>query len=94
METIEKTLTYQSLGDIRLQKARLQTDIIKEENRARRIVDGMLHPKKDAKPRKRSMQSMINMSIGVVDGALFAWKIYRKFGGKGKAGFRILGRKK
>lgn len=93
MQTIDDTTLYQTLGDIRLRKAQLQTEINKDGSRARRIVDGILHPKPKKQEKGRmSFAGLLSTGAGVVDGALFAWKIYRKFGGGGKGkSFRLFG---
>lgn len=90
MDQQEKT-DYQSLADIRLRKAQLQTSLERDGNRVRRLADGFLHPKKKQQKQKMTLSSVISASIGVVDGALFAWKVYRKFGGSGG---KLFGRKK
>lgn len=76
---------YRTLSDIRLRKAQLQTELTRDTNRARGIWEGIVHPKKTAgKSRgKFSAASLITTGAGVLDGALLAWKLYRKFGGKG-----------
>lgn len=81
METTNTQPTYQSLSDIRLRKAQLLTDIMRDSNRARRIWDNMVHPKKNTAQPKRRFSSLLTTGVGVVDGALLAWKLYRKFGG-------------
>lgn len=85
MQDPATTPAYNTLGDIRLRKAQLLTDITRDSNRARGIWNGIVHPKKSAaKPRGRfSMASLVSTGAGVLDGALLAWKLYRKFGGKG-----------
>lgn len=90
MQTNSESPAYQTLGDIRLRKAQLLTDITKDSHRARSIVDGILHPKPKKQEKTRwSVASLMTAGAGVVDGALFAWKIYRKFGGGSKKGFRL-----
>lgn len=83
MQTTTVPPSYQSLNDIRLRKAQLLTDITKDSNRARRIWDNMIHPKKTASQPKHRFATLLTTGAGVVDGALFAWKLYRKFGGGG-----------
>lgn len=73
---------YQTLADIRLRKAQLLTDITKDSNRARSIVNGILHPKpKQQQKSGFGLSRMLSTGVGVVDGVLFAWKLYNKFGG-------------
>lgn len=79
MENAEAT-PYLSLDDIRLRKAQLQTELLKESNHAHSIVDRMLHPKKDV-AKKRGFASYLAAGATMVDGALFAWKLYRRLGG-------------
>lgn len=81
--TNEDATLYQSLGDIRLRKAQLQTLLAKDSARARKIIDDMRHPKKAATSKKLGLSGIVSTGMGVVDGALFAWKLYRKFGGGG-----------
>lgn len=79
---IEQTTRYKSLNDIRLRKAQLRSDIIKDSNKIAGLWNELVHkPKDNSTPMKR-FSGMITTGAGVLDGAILGWKLYRKLGGK------------
>lgn len=82
---------YKSLDEIRLRKAQLLTDITKDSNKIQGIWNGIFHKPKGAVPAKR-FSNIMSTGFAAVDGAFFAWKLYRKM--KGKSGFGFLKKKK
>ena len=79
---IEQTTRYKSLNDIRLRKAQLRSDIIKDSNKIAGLWNELVHkPKDNSTPTKR-FSGMITTGAGVLDGAILGWKLYRKLGGK------------
>ena len=39
----------------------------------------MFKPEKKTRQKGFTLSSVLSSSVGIIDGALFAWKIYRKF---------------
>ena len=73
---------YNSLNDIRLRKAALRTSIEADYKKIKTLWNSLFTKpdafKKDASRGKR-LQSMMSIGMGAFDGALLAWKLYRKF---------------
>lgn len=73
---------YNSLNDIRLRKAALRTSIEADDKKIKTLWNSLFTKpdafKKDASRGKR-LQSMMSIGMGAFDGALLAWKLYRKF---------------
>lgn len=70
---------YKSLDDISTRKAKLLNDIRKDQKEMGALWNSMFQPEQKSKKKGFSLHSMMNTGIGVLDGAIFAWKIYRKF---------------
>lgn len=70
---------YQSLDDISRRKAELQKRIRQDQKDMGLLWNEMFRPEQKSKKKGFSLQTLLNTGIGVFDGALFAWKIYRKF---------------
>lgn len=72
---------YNSLNDIRLRKAALRKSIEADDKKIKTLwISLFTKPdafKKDASRGKR-LQSMMSIGMGAFDGALLAWKLYRK----------------
>ena len=84
--------TYHTLDEIRLRKAQLTTDIVKDSNRLATLWNDLFHkPKEKATPTQR-LSGLISTGAGVLDGLILGWKLYRKLGG-GKD-LRIFGRRR
>lgn len=73
---------FSSLADIRLRKDLLRKDIVAEDERIKDLWHKLFtRPSalsKSASPSKR-LSSMLSMGAGALDGAILAWKLYRKF---------------
>ena len=73
---------YNSLNDIRLRKEALRKSIEADEKKIKTLWNS-LFTKPDAfskeASRGRRIASMISVGTGAFDGALLAWKLYRKF---------------
>lgn len=82
MNNESTTITYKSLADIRLRKEILRNDILKDDHKIQGLWKSLFHKpaiaNSNAKPSER-IQSLMNNSVGIVDGLLLAWKLYRKF---------------
>lgn len=70
---------YKSLEDISRRKAELLDDIRKDQKEMVSLWNDMFKPERKTKKKGMSLQSLMSTGVGVLDGALFAWKIYRKF---------------
>ncbi len=73
---------YNSLGDIRLKKEHLRKQI-DADNAKIQTLWGQLFTKPDILQRQAStgkkLNSLLQVGVGALDGALLAWKLYRKF---------------
>ena len=73
---------YNSLNDIRLRKAAMRTSIEADDKKIKTLWNSLFTKpdafKKGASRGKR-LQSMMSIGMGAFDGALLAWKLYRKF---------------
>ena len=70
---------YKSLDDISLRKAKLLDDIRKDRKKMGAMWNEMLRHGQKSRKKGMSLQSIMSTGMGVLDGALFAWKLYRKF---------------
>ena len=59
---------YKSLDDIR-----------KDQKKMGAMWNEMFRPGQKSRKKGMSLQSIMSTGMGVLDGALFAWKLYRKF---------------
>lgn len=75
-------IQYSSLNEIRLRKELLRKDIEADDAKIKALWKSLfVRPdalSKKATPSKR-MQSLFSIGAGAFDGALLAWKLYRKF---------------
>lgn len=75
-------IQYSSLNEIRLRKELLRKDIEADDAKIKALWNS-LFAKPDALSRKASpskrMQSLFSIGASAFDGALLAWKLYRKF---------------
>lgn len=75
-------IEYSSLTEIRLRKELLQKDIAADDAKIKALWKSLfVKPdvlSKKATPGKR-VQSLFSIGAGAFDGALLAWKLYRKF---------------
>ena len=75
-------IEYNSLNDIRLRMELLQKDIEADDAKIKTLWKSLfVKPdvlSKTASPGKR-LSSFLSIGAGAFDGALLAWKLYRKF---------------
>ncbi len=76
---IDNRTHYKSLDDISDRKAELLKDIRKDQKEMGALWNDMFQPERKSRKKGFSLQGMVSTGIGVLDGALFAWKLYRKF---------------
>jgi len=73
---------YRSLNDIRLRKETLRKSIEADDQKIKTLWNSLFTLpdafSKDASRSKR-ITSMISIGTGAFDGAILAWKLYRKF---------------
>ena len=73
---------YNSLNDIRLRKESIRKSIEADDKKITALWNSLFTKpdafNKDAS-RSRRITSMISIGTGAFDGALLAWKLYRKF---------------
>ena len=81
METSEQ-MQYSSLNDIRLRKELLQKNIDADDEKIKKLWRSIFK-KPDALSTTAStgkrLNSLLSIGAGAFDGALLAWKLYRKF---------------
>lgn len=74
-------LVCHNLEEVRLRKANLQTELLRKEGNIRKLWNDIFHSKKKTSSKKNRISGIVNSSMGIIDGALLGWKLYRKFGG-------------
>lgn len=75
--------TFNSLNEIEDYKAQIRTDIREDEQKIATMWKSLFH-KDDERIVKTPVQqfsSFMNIGVGVLDGAILGWKLYRKFKG-------------
>jgi hypothetical protein len=79
--TEEEPLKYQSLLAIRARKMQLNKEIQRSEQEIKTTWNTLFHPKKDPTPNTPTQRflSLASSSVGLIDGALLGWKLYKKF---------------
>ncbi len=73
---------YQSLTDIRMRKEAIRKSMVEDEVKFNKLWSSLFH-KPDAFSSSASaskrLNSMLSIGMGAMDGAILAWKLYRKF---------------
>ena len=79
--TEEEPLKHQSLLAIRARKAQLSKDIQHSEQEIKATWNSIFHPKKLPTPKTPAQRlvALASSSVGLIDGALLGWKLYKKF---------------
>ena len=79
--TEEEPLKYQSLLAIHARKMQLNKEIQRSEQEIKTTWNTLFHPKKDPTPNTPTQRflSLASSSVGLIDGALLGWKLYKKF---------------
>ncbi|MCI6671671.1 MAG: hypothetical protein SOX84_02635 [Prevotella sp.] len=90
---LQNSTPYSTLDEIRLRKAQLHTEILKDENRIGSLWKHLFHkPKAETNPNERFV-NLMKSGMGVIDGLILGWKLYKRFGGRTE-NFNLFGRKK
>lgn len=75
-------MQYHSLTDIRLRKEQLRKEIAADDAKFKTLWNSLFFKptvlQKNASPSKR-LSSALSLGAGALDGAVLAWKLYRKF---------------
>ena len=79
--TEEEPLKYQSLLAIRARKTQLNKDIQRSEQEIKATWNSIFHPKKLPTPKTPAQRlvALASSSVGLIDGALLGWKLYKRF---------------
>ena len=78
-EQIQKRPLYTSIIEIQQRKAELLKEIRKDSKEINTLWHGLYSKPATNNKKGFSMSGLINTGTGVIDGMLFAWKLYRKF---------------
>lgn len=82
MAEVSEQIQYQSLADIRLRKEAIRKGLTADETKFNKIWNSLFHKpdvlSSSASTSKR-LNSLLSIGMGAMDGALLAWKLYRKF---------------
>lgn len=70
---------YQSIDDIQQRKELVLSELRKNDKEINLLWKGLFTHENDKKKKSLNMYSVMNAGIGVFDGAMLAWKLYRKF---------------
>ena len=80
---MDKTQNHQqhfhSLDDIAARREVLLKGMNKDQKEIGLLWNAMFKPEKKTRQKGFPLSSVLSSSVGIIDGALFAWKIYRKF---------------
>ncbi|MCI6161456.1 MAG: hypothetical protein PUH24_02595 [Prevotellaceae bacterium] len=81
MMTNDNTSTYTTLRSIEDRKKQLLKEIRKDSDQINKLRKQLFANPQDLTNRKGkfNLQTLMGTSVGVFDGLLFAWKLYRKF---------------
>ncbi len=78
---------FHSLHDVRMRKEMLLTDIQKDEREIKELWNRLFRKpnalSQKALPSQR-FKSIFSNSVGLIDGVILGWKLYRKFKGHKK----------
>lgn len=78
---IQTPKAYDSLEAISAHREALKKEIEKGNKELKEKWNDLFHPKerKVVKTRTQRLLSLANTGAGIIDGAIFGWKIYKKF---------------
>ena len=80
---MDKTQNHQqhfhSLDDIAARREELLKGMNKDQKEIGLLWNAMFKPEKKTRQKGFTLSSVLSSSVGIIDGALFALKIYRKF---------------
>lgn len=69
---------YTSITAIQQRKAELLQEIRKDSNEINTLWHGLFEKPSGIRKNGISLSGIVNTGAGVIDGLLFAWKLYRK----------------
>ena len=80
--TTEPIRKFNSLTDIRAYKEELKQEIVQDESEIAQLWNTLFHPEQpETTTRGQRLMRVLNVGTSMFDGALLAWKVYKKFGG-------------
>lgn len=79
MDSIQNKQQFHSLQEIAARREVLLKGIRKDQKEMTSLCKAMFKPEKKSTKKGFKLSSLLSSSVGIIDGALFAWKIYRKF---------------
>lgn len=76
-------MAYQTLADIKTEKARLHKEIATQERVIASLWGELVNPETSMRPKTPTQRLLhyANTAAGMFDGVLFGWKLYRKLSG-------------
>ena len=78
MDNTNKTVVYNDLQDIKRRKEEVLAGIRKDNGKINDLWKGIFKAQ-EPKGKSQTIMSFVNTGLGMVDGFLFAWKLYKKF---------------
>ncbi|MCD8283004.1 MAG: hypothetical protein LUC22_07110 [Prevotella sp.] len=78
---MEEERAYRSIGDMRRRRRQLKHEIAANERAISGLWNNLFHRRRNRRPasRARRLSSVVATGVNVVDGALLAWKLYKRF---------------
>lgn len=72
---------FSSLLAIRAKKTELRKQISEQEKEIKVLWNGLFHQEKSRMPQTptQRLMSMASTSMSLIDGAIFGWKLYKRF---------------
>lgn len=72
---------FSSLLAIRAKKTELRKQIHEQEKEIKGLWSGLFHKEKSSMPQTPTQRfmSMASTSMSLIDGAIFGWKLYKRF---------------
>ncbi len=77
-EQTQQRPQYTSLSEIQQRKAELLKEIRKDSKEINTLWHGLFNKPAASSRKGLSVSGIVNTGAGVIDGMLFAWKLYRK----------------
>ncbi len=76
------TSPYQSLEEIERRKDKLRDDMDIDNDQIKALWNDLVHnPDITSNNPSKRVSALMNTGVGIIDGLILGWKIYRKFNG-------------
>lgn len=79
---VETEPIYKTLSEIRLRKSQLRTELQQDSNQINALWNYLFHKPEEPTTSGKRITTLMKSSVGVIDGLILGWKLYKKFGGK------------